>query len=159
MNAKPGYGYVCPNLAIGSKPPIGRPLPFDVLVLTAWEVIKFYPGYASPESFPGTRVLYVPLDDATIPLSEATRALDAGRKVATYVRHGKRVLVTCNQGRNRSGLVTAFALMDLGYPSTESVRRIRKARGDDALSNDFFVRLLHQLDVQPRGRRQEAATC
>jgi len=159
MNAKPGYGYVCPNLAIGSKPPIGQSLPFDVLVLTAWEVIKFYPGYASPASFSGTRVLYVPLDDATIPLSEATRALDAGRKAADYVRRGKRVLVTCNQGRNRSGLVTAFALMDLGYPSTESVRRIRKARGDDALSNDFFVRLLHEMDRRPRRLRQESAAC
>jgi protein-tyrosine phosphatase len=60
------------------------------------------------------------------------------------VRRGKRVLVTCREGRNRSGWVTGVALIELGVPPQKAIDGIRFARGDDALSNPFFVRELQQ---------------
>ncbi len=40
----------------------------------------------------------------------------------------KRVVVICLEGRNRSGLVVALVLCDLGYTGTEAVARLREVR-------------------------------
>lgn len=137
--SEPGYGYVFgQRLAIGSAPPPGSPLRFDLLVLTAME-------YQPPaDTFPGLHLLYVPLDDADIPATDIDRARRAGCVCADFVRKHKRVLVTCYQGRNRSGLVTAFALKELGYTTRAAVSTIRAVRGSDALSNPWFVRALNR---------------
>lgn len=130
--ALPGYQFACPGLAIGSAPPACQ-LPFDVLVLCARE---YQP---SANGFPGTRVVRVPFSDnyIHIPVSERETAARGAR-----VRRGETVLVTCRQGRNRSGLVTACAMVDLGYSPREAIRMVRAARGPDALSNPYFVSLI-----------------
>jgi protein-tyrosine phosphatase len=142
LNAKPGYGYVHPFLAIGSKPPTNQPLNFNALVLCAQE---YQP---SGNHFPKVMIIRAPFED-TVPISkeEIETAYRAGLTTAQLIRDRRRVLVTCNQGRNRSGLVTGFALMDLGVRAEDAIVRIRKARGDDALSNDYFVKLLHSCDT------------
>lgn len=138
MNARPGYSYIHKRLAIGSAPIPGiSALPFDVLVLCAQE---YQP---TDKLFPNNKVLHVPFDDADpISKEEAHRACRGGAVVAQLIRDRKTVLVTCMAGRNRSGLVTGFALMNLGYSGPHAVEHIRKCRGENALSNEFFVRLL-----------------
>lgn len=138
MNARPGYNYVHKRLAIGSAPIPGiTALPFDVLVLCAQE---YQP---TDKLFPNIRVLHVPFDDAeSISKEEAHRACRGGAVVAQLVRDRQKVLVTCMAGRNRSGLVTGFALMNMGYSAPRSIKHIRECRGENALSNQFFVRLL-----------------
>lgn len=42
--------------------------------------------------------------------------------VADLVRAGRRVLVHCTEGLNRSGLVVARALVHLGWSSDEAIR-------------------------------------
>ena len=71
------------------------------------------------------------------------------RMVADLVRDGHRVLIHCTQGLNRSALVAARALMELGDSSIEAIERVRAARGEDeegfgALGNEAFVRWLLQ---------------
>lgn len=65
---------------------------------------------------------------------------------------GKRVLVTCNQGRNRSGLVIGLALTSRLGPyrcsPEEAVGYIRQARGAAALSNHHFVNVLRQYKLR-----------
>ena len=136
-----GYGYVLSNLAIGSRPPIHEELKFDYLALCEMQ-------WQPPKSFfPGVRVIYVPLDDdIPIPQEMNLLAWDAGQKIAKLVKQGKRVLIVCRQGRNRSGLVTAYTLMALGFSADEAIQRIRQARGSDALSNTFFEKLLRSYD-------------
>ncbi len=70
----------------------------------------------------------------------------------------KRVVVICLEGRNRSGLVVALTLCDLGYTGAEAVARLRAAR-PRTLYNPFFqsyvegynnTRRIHD-DFKPKG--------
>lgn len=110
---------------------------FDVVVLTAHE---YQP---SPDSFPGTIVVSAPFHDAIDVTDELWRAADAA--AATVVKHladGQSVLVTCQEGRNRSGLVCAIALCRQGLAPDKAVQQVRSRRGGRALSNPQFVKAL-----------------
>ncbi|MBN0047419.1 dual specificity protein phosphatase family protein [Streptomyces actuosus] len=68
-----------------------------------------------------------------IRLAEAAcEALDAGR----------RVLVRCYHGYNRSGLVVAHALVRRGHAPEEAIRLIRSRRSPWALHNELFAEYL-----------------
>jgi len=53
-------------------------------------------------------------------------------------KSGDRVLVRCQAGLNRSGLVLALILIKDGLKPQEAINRIRDHRGPDALFNDSF---------------------
>jgi hypothetical protein len=57
---------------------------------------------------------------------------------------GKRVLIRCQAGLNRSGIVTALVLMRSGLTAQESIDLIRKARDPQCLYNKHFVKFLHE---------------
>jgi len=125
-----GYSYLMPGpwLAQGSAPPPGARIPFDVIVLAAEEYQPELPGY---------EVMHVPLDDGPPPSAQdRARIRTAAREIARKVRAGKRVLVTCWQGRNRSGVLAGLALVELGLPRDRAVRRIRAYR--NGLTNPYF---------------------
>ena len=52
---------------------------------------------------------------------------------------GKKVLIRCQAGLNRSGLVTAFVLMKAGMTAERAIELIREKRSVDALCNNNFV--------------------
>ena len=56
---------------------------------------------------------------------------------------GKRVLIRCQAGLNRSGLVMALVLIREGYAPEEAIKLIRRQRGEAALCNYRFVRWLN----------------
>lgn len=60
---------------------------------------------------------------------------------------GKRVLIRCQAGWNRSGLITALVLMLDGVPAAEAIDLIRKQRSPHALCNPDFVEFLETLDL------------
>ena len=62
----------------------------------------------------------------------ASEALDEGRKV----------LVRCYHGYNRSGLVIAHALVRRGHSAEQAIRLIRSRRSPWALHNELFVEYL-----------------
>lgn len=117
------------RLAQGSAPPSVPGMPFEVIVLSAMEY--------QPAMPPGYVVLRVPLDDGPPP-DHVTRMRirRAAREIADHVRLGQRVLVTCWQGRNRSGVLAGLAMVDLGVPPRVAVDRIRTLR--DGLMNEHF---------------------
>jgi protein-tyrosine phosphatase len=127
-----GYTYLLDNrqLAQGSAPPPNVQLPFDFVVLSAVEY--------QDVNIPGSEVLRVPLDDSGPPPTpvEHTLIRVAAHEVAQQVRNGQRVLVTCAQGRNRSGVIAGLALVELGMPREEAIRRIREFR--NGLVNPHF---------------------
>ena len=90
----------------------------------------------------GIAVYDAGIDDATLSPREARIAEDAAHHVAEALGRGRRVLVACFAGRNRSGLVSGLVLKRLGYSAGEAIAIIRAARGPDALSNTSFVRYL-----------------
>jgi protein-tyrosine phosphatase len=117
----------------------------DVLVLCAEEL----------QRHPHPIVLRAPLDDARPSNDEKRIALRAAFRVNSLRRQGKRVLVTCAQGINRSGLVVALALVLDGVSAADAVRIVRRRRqhpaGAQALSNQHFLRVITETAAQLRG--------
>ncbi|MEP6973388.1 MAG: hypothetical protein ABI869_04490 [Actinomycetota bacterium] len=71
---------------------------------------------------------------------DAVHAL--GRRVADEVLAGRRVVVNCAAGLNRSGLIVGRALIYMGYRPRAAVQLIRAARGRHALFNRTFEEFL-----------------
>lgn len=142
---------IVPGLYQGSRPPGGLTLArlgFSAVVLCAIE--------HQPDAyrFEAVEVLYAPLDDDDRPLTaeewEIARA--ASRAVAVRLLEGSRVLVTCHMGVNRSGLVSALALLRIaprGFTPYDAVR-IVQAHRPGALRNPYFVDAILAVDRRRR---------
>ena len=143
LESNPAVAFrVAGNLWIGSAPPIGFSVAqhFDCLVLSAME---YTPG---PTCWPKVETHVASLNDDGSPMrkDEMAAAVRAAGKVISWLKAGKRVLVTCHQGRNRSGLICALALCKgKGMTPTRAINTVRAARGPGALRNDYFVSFLN----------------
>ena len=124
-------------------------LPFDAIVtMYAW---------ARPADWKVQEFRYgVPDASITdIDLDRLRQAVDFG-----YDRwkQGDRVLVRCQAGLNRSGLVLALILIKDGLKPAEAIARIRDNRGEDALFNrDFHNWLLTEGESFFSPSSQQAA--
>jgi len=135
------YSMVAPNLFQGGTDDLdvihlaqtnNRPrvdLPFDAIVtMYAW---------ARPADWNIQEFRYGVLDASIkdIDLSRLRQAVEFG-----YDRwkQGDRVLVRCQAGLNRSGLVLALILIKDGLTPVHAIERIRNNRGPDALFNENF---------------------
>jgi len=63
-------------------------------------------------------------------------------------KRGQRVLVRCQAGMNRSGLIMALVLVREGHTPQEAINLIREKRSQDALFNGRFADWLKKVDVQ-----------
>ena len=117
---------------------IGRPTksghyrgkrPFDLIVTlyadaqpAPWGVEEIRYGFPDAELGPGD--------------------LDRVREIAAYAaerwKSGGRVLIRCQAGVNRSGLVTALVLTFLGWEASDAVEHLRTRRSGWVLSNTNF---------------------
>jgi hypothetical protein len=61
---------------------------------------------------------------------------------------GKRVLVRCQAGLNRSGLITGGILIRDGMEPQDAIDKIRRCRAGRALFNDHFVSILLTTPVE-----------
>ncbi len=86
-------------------------------------------------------VVWWPIDDGPPPHAGTVRALVAF--VADLLEQGKRVLVHCAGGNNRSGLVVARILMHRGATADEAIQAIRRVI-PTALNNQYFERWLRE---------------
>lgn len=59
---------------------------------------------------------------------------------------GRRVLIRCAGGMNRSGLVTALVLQHAGFSAADAVSTVRAQRSPHALSNPHFVQYLYDTE-------------
>lgn len=92
--------------------------------------------------------IHLPIHDDGMDHPDGVRA--AARLVADRIAVGRRVLVHCAAGLNRSGVVVARALMYRGFTASEAIRLVREARGPYALGNPYFVAWLHAEEHSPR---------
>ena len=104
-----------------------------------------------------TRVYHAPMDDANITRDEMFMASQAAKIVAAAFLKRKRILVTCHEGRNRSGLVVALALDILssegGEAAFNAVRERRRRAKGPALTNPTFATLLKNIPPRTTGPR------
>ena len=128
-----GYSYLLPTrrLAQGSRPPTDVRLPFEVIVLAAHEYQPRMRGY---------QLIRIPLRDAKPSHADRARIVEVALDVAERVRRGDRVLVTCNQGRNRSGVIAGIAMVELGVDPNKAAAQIRHLR--NGLTNPYFHRMV-----------------
>jgi protein-tyrosine phosphatase len=114
-------------------------LPFDAIItLYAW---------ANPADWRVQEFRYGIYDSAIsdIDLDRLKQAVQFG-----YNRwlSGDRVLVRCQAGLNRSGLVTALIMMSTGLDAETAIEQIRKNRADVALFNNNYVEWLMSEGAQ-----------
>lgn len=96
-------------------------------------------------------------DDPFMDLSEAVMVAKCADEVSDmlvdYVSSGRNVLSSCWAGWNRSGLMTALTLMKLtGAPADAAIARVRATRGQFALRNPIFVRIIKAADRRRAAR-------
>ena len=131
---------ITPKLWQGSKPPKGEALRkagVHVLVLAADE---YQPG---AKDFPGVRVIHCPLfDQLDQTVEDIANMILVSHEVSDCLAKGSTVLSTCQMGLNRSGVISALALCNLGVEPERAIGAVRKARGRYALSNKTFERIV-----------------
>ena len=104
---------------------------FDVVYsLTSHE------GYGPASGVPH-HLLKVP--DAELTGEQILAVEEFAASAASDFSAGRRVLVRCWAGMNRSGLVVAEILIQSGYSAADAIAMIRKHRSPAALSNESFV--------------------
>ncbi len=95
--------------------------------------------------FPSVRVVRPAFDDAELTEDLKRTAVAAAHEVAAALIAGDRVLVTSNQGRNRSGLVAALALLLVTSMDGPTVVNHIRASRPGALMNPHFVEWLRTI--------------
>lgn len=133
---------VAPRLWVGGVPPFDVDLPkIDVLVLCARELQP----PANEIAFHG-RTFHCPLPDDELTSDELQRAVSTSANVADALVKGKRVLVTCAQGINRSALVASLSLGRITrLTSQQLIDLMRRRRRPDCLYNEHFQGILHRF--------------
>jgi protein-tyrosine phosphatase len=88
-----------------------------------------------------TLYLYWPIEDGPMPEPGVVRSIASF--TARLLAEGNKVLVHCQAGHNRSGLICARTLIEQGADPEEAIARVRAKRGDGhALENENFVQWL-----------------
>jgi protein-tyrosine phosphatase len=155
------YSMIAPNLFQGGTDDLdvihlaqtnNRPrtdLPFDAIVTmyawarpADWNIQEF--RYGVPDA------LITDID-----LNRLRQAVEFGHE---RWKAGDRVLIRCQAGLNRSGLVLALILIKDGKTAEEAIALIRENRGEDALfNNDFHTWLLKEGESFFSPSSQQAA--
>lgn len=118
----------------GTGEPAITPAHFDTVVtLYAW---------ASPVDWYVKEIRLGFFDHSEVDLDEHDLA-HAVRAAYRDWKRGKRVLVRCQAGWNRSGLIMALVLMLDGLSPDEAIDLLRERRSPFALCNSDFVSWLH----------------
>lgn len=80
--------------------------------------------------------------DAQVEHFETDKLLRVARWAYDRWQEGETVLIRCQAGLNRSGLVTALVLILAGYAPAQAITLIRNKRSPLALFNNHFVKWL-----------------
>lgn len=83
-----------------------------------------------------------PIPDGPLDATQLAGVIRLARAAGEALDDGRKVLVRCYHGYNRSGLVVAHTLVRRGSGVEEAIRLIRARRSPWALHNDLFVAYL-----------------
>ena len=100
-------------------------------------VVTLY-SWAQPMGW-GVEEMRYGFADASVEHFNTERLLRVSKWAFDRWNAGERVLIRCQAGLNRSGLVTALTMMHAGYEPADAIRQIRQQRSQMALFNHHFV--------------------
>ena len=112
------------GLWMGSRPAPENVRDFDAIVFCAEE---FQPAASK---YPWAKIIRARLYDEDLSSDEARAAIKAAMDAADAIDAGGKVLVTCNAGSNRSGLVVALTMgiLDPNLSPDRAIKIIREKR-------------------------------
>jgi protein-tyrosine phosphatase len=97
---------------------------------------------------PGVEHVVFEIPDAELVPVQLDGAHRLGAIAADAVQQRRTTLVRCHSGYNRSALVVAQALIDLGMSTQDAITLIRARRSPLVLNNELFVAYLDTgLDI------------
>ncbi|MGP3968610.1 protein-tyrosine phosphatase family protein [Streptomyces sp. 6N223] len=103
------------------------------------------PGHGPPD---GVEHLVAEMPDDPLTARQIDRVRELARTAASASRAGRVTLVRCQYGYNRSGLVVAQTLIELGMDAASAIDLIRRRRSPWALHNLIFEQYLRTgLDI------------
>jgi hypothetical protein len=106
--------------------------------------------YSRPGHGPAGKVEHrvAEMPDAALTAFQIGQVWQMAIIAATAIRTGRTTLVRCQAGYNRSGLVVAQTLIELGDDARDAIQLIRQRRSPWALHNELFVQYLEAgLDI------------
>ena len=143
------FQQILPGLYLGGTPPI-----FDFEVnpradFTEYEGLDYvFTFHKSSSAVVGrtVEIRYFFEDDWNYGLNAKdvpalTRLVDQAHELW---KSGNHVLLRCQGGKNRSGLVAASVLMREGYSADDAIDLLREKRSQDVLFNEHFVEVLRE---------------
>ncbi|MGW6972163.1 protein-tyrosine phosphatase family protein [Streptomyces sp. NPDC054952] len=92
---------------------------------------------------PAVRHLIAELPDGPLTADQLHSVQELARTTTHALRDGRTVLVRCHSGYNRSGLVVAQSLIELGHAPDAAISLIRQRRSPRALNNETFEQYLN----------------
>ena len=134
------WSEIVPNLWMGGHERTDHE-GFIVPVVVEREFDVVYSLHRDPGHGPSTGVAdhYLAIPDGLL-TAEQLREVYGFASAATLSWHsGRKVLIRCRSGLNRSGLVIAQVLVNNGSPVEEAVELIRTRRSHRAFNNQSFV--------------------
>lgn len=138
------YSYVWERLAVGGISAYGESLkPFGFAMNVAWEFVEYPDLRGGIDLVKGLEVHHARLNDDDEIEPQIPEILRAVGLVGEAYAKGLTVLVTCAAGRNRSSLVVAEHLIQLGNKPEKVIAEIQ-ARRDSALTNETFTNWLRR---------------
>ncbi|QXE38666.1 protein phosphatase [Streptomyces sp. GMY02] len=87
---------------------------------------------------PGIEHLVAEIPDGPLTANQIEAVQRVAHATAEAVETGRTTLVRCHSGYNRSGLVVAQALVQLGHETTAAIQLIQLKRSPWALNNQIF---------------------
>lgn len=119
---------------VGHRGGVAHPVfPYDVVVTL----------YADAQPAPwGVREYRFGFPDGPLSSEDGKAAVELARLAHQAWSSGCNVLIRCQAGVNRSGLVSALVLMIAGYPVTEAIALLRQQRSPLVLINHHFEQWL-----------------
>lgn len=112
---------------------------------TEWDLLVSLYGRHGHGPIGDVEHLRLSIPDSFLDAEQREQVTELGLHVALAVADGARVLVRCQAGLNRSGLVVAVALKYLGWRPADAITRVRERRSPRALFNEHFVGYIDPL--------------
>jgi len=88
------------------------------------------------------------LADSDLDPEHHTHLDEMAEVVEKSVRNGRKTLVRCQAGLNRSALIAGLAMLRLGYSADDAIRAMRQKRSPYVLCNESFVAYLKDKEKE-----------
>jgi protein tyrosine phosphatase len=124
---------------------VGKQLEVPMITTKEFDTVITMYAYANPVDWFVKEFRYG-VWDSDIDKMDTEELLDIVRLAHSDWKKGKKVLIRCQAGWNRSGLITALVLIRDGMDAREAIDLIRKTRSDSVLCNRSFEKFLIEQD-------------